>query len=83
MYKALYLGMDDPVYRSGLALSPGELNWTVSRSVFQPQLYNSSLCPINIAGTNLICRVYLEVEALFDNLHKYYNATKKLTASLS
>lgn len=27
MHKALYLGMDDePAYRSGLALSPGELN---------------------------------------------------------
>lgn len=67
-----YLGMDDePVYRSGLAQSAGGLDKTVSRSVFQPQqLYNSSLYPSNRVPTNLIWGEPLEVESLFDNLHK-------------
>lgn len=58
-------------YRSGLAQSAGGLDKTVSRSVFQSQqLYNSSLYPSNRVPTNLIWGEPLEVESLFDNLHK-------------
>jgi len=66
-----YLGMNKPVSGSGSAQSAGELDETVSRSVFHPQqLYDSSLCPSNRVATKLICEESLEVEGLFDNLHK-------------